>query len=101
VLANLGFTCRIAPRLDVEDGINAVRTLFSRLWVDRTRAREGLDHLRLYRATYDEKRKILSQRPLHDEHSHAADALRTFAIAHRSSTARSARRDRREMAWIV
>jgi phage terminase large subunit len=78
-----------------------VRTLFSRFWFDRTRAREGLEHLRLYRAMYDEKRKILSQRPLHDENSHAADALRTFAMSYRSTSPRVARRGRKELAWIV
>jgi hypothetical protein len=78
VRASPGDPGGLAPRLDVEDGGNAVRMLFSRLGFDQTRAREGVDHLRLYRAMHDEKRKILHQRPRHDEHRHAAETRRTF-----------------------
>ena len=85
----------------VEDGIAAVRTILPRCWFDRIRCRKGLDFLRQYRASYDEKRQVLSNRPLHDLSSHAADAFRVLATAHRSAVQRPTRQRAREMAWIV
>jgi phage terminase large subunit len=40
----------------------------------------GIDALKLYRANYDDKRQTLSQRPIHDWTSHAADAFRYLAM---------------------
>jgi phage terminase large subunit len=71
--------CRVVPRLKVEDGINAVRMLIPRSWFDATKVARGIEALRTYRADYDEERKVLSRKPVHDWASHAADAARTFA----------------------
>ena len=65
------------------------------------RCRQGVEYLREYRAQYDEKRQVLSNRPLHDRASHAADVFRVLATAHRSAVARSSQRRQRELAWIV
>jgi phage terminase large subunit len=78
-----------------------VRTILPRCWFDRVRCRQGVEYLREYRAQYDEKRQVLSNRPLHDRASHAADAFRVLATAHRSVVARSSQRRQRELAWIV
>lgn len=81
ILRSLGINPRVAPRQSVDDGIAAVRVLLPRVWFDKTRCADGIEKLRLYRAEYDEKRQVLSTRPLHDSASHAADALRTFAVS--------------------
>jgi len=44
---------------------------------------------------------VLSNRPLHDRASHAADAFRVLATAHRSAVTRPGKLRRRELAWIV
>ncbi len=73
----------IAPRLAVEDGINATRVLFSRLWFDAKACAQGLECLRNYRKQWDDKRKSFHDRPYHDWSSHGADALRMLGITYR------------------
>lgn len=72
---------RIAPKLSVDQGIQAVRTILPRIWFDAKRCERGVAALRQYRAEYDEERKVLSNRPLHDWTSHGCDALRMFAVS--------------------
>src|SRR6185437_13123096 len=49
MLQGLGFSVRIAPRIGVADGIEAVRRLLPRTWVDAGRCEAGLRALRDYR----------------------------------------------------
>ncbi len=79
-LAALGIKTRIAPKLGVDDGINAARLLLARCWFDRTRCNDGIEALKLYRREWDEERKVFKPRPLHDFCSHAADAFRYLAV---------------------
>jgi phage terminase large subunit len=58
-------------------GINATRTIFNRLCFDEVKCADGLQSLRHYKYDIDERGQW-SKEPLHDEHSHAADALRTL-----------------------
>ena len=37
-----------------------------------------------YRSEYDEEKKVLSNRPLHDWSSHGSDAFRTFAVGYKA-----------------
>lgn len=71
----LGWKVRIVPQDDVENGIRNARLVWPRIFFDQTQAVELLEHLKRYR------RKVSAQTnepgaPLHDEHSHAADAFR-------------------------
>jgi hypothetical protein len=77
-LEDAGLTIVTAPRLNVADGIQAVRRIIPRCWFD-PKAKQGLDALRNYRRHYDEKRAVFHDRPLHDWSSHAADAFRYLA----------------------
>lgn len=81
MLEGLGFRTRIAPKLGVEDGIEAVRRMLARTWIDETKCAEGLRAIRDYREKRDEKRRV-SMGPLHDWTSHAADALRYLMVAY-------------------
>ena len=74
---------RIAPKLSVDQGIQAVRTMLPRIWFDEKKCERGIAALRQYRAEYDEERKVLSNRPLHDWTSHGCDAMRYFAVSWR------------------
>lgn len=81
VLESLGLRqIRIAPNHRVEDGINAVRTLIPRCWFDAKKCELGVKFLKLYRADFDEKLKVLRPTPRHDYTSHAADAFRYLAM---------------------
>jgi hypothetical protein len=77
-LEDAGLNIVTAPRLNVADGIQAVRRIIPRCWFD-PKAKQGLDALRNYRRHYDEKRAVFHDRPLHDWSSHAADAFRYLA----------------------
>jgi phage terminase large subunit len=81
IMRGLGRNVRITPMLSIADGINAARTVFNRCYFDEQRCAEGLQSLRHYRYDVDPDTKQFSSKPLHDYHSHAADAFRYFAVA--------------------
>jgi len=83
VLRSLLGRLSVAPMLGVEDGINAVRTLFSRFWIDEKQCAKGLEALRNYRKKWDEKRKTFENHPHHDWSSHGSDALRMLGVSYR------------------
>jgi phage terminase large subunit len=81
IMRSVGRTVKIVPKLSIVDGINAARTIFNRCYFDEQKCAEGIQSLRHYRYDVDKDTKELSVRPLHDYHSHAADAFRYFAVA--------------------
>lgn len=78
-----GMPVRIVPRLSVEDGINALRTIFPQVWWDEKLCEDGLSALRRYRYEVDKVTGQFSKTPLHDDASHFADAARYFAVGMR------------------
>lgn len=79
--AHLGIRFTIAPDVSVIDGIESVRSALSKVWIDETACRPVLKALENYRQEYDAKRKVYKDHPLHDIHSHFADAMRYLAIS--------------------
>ena len=69
----------LAPRLRIEDGIQAVRSLLPKCWFDADRCAKGVEALKLYRSDYDEKHGVMRPRPIHDWTSHCADSFRMAA----------------------
>jgi hypothetical protein len=80
MLEEAGLEVKIAPRMGLDDGIQAVRRLLPRCWFNVTKVQTGLNCLRNYRRDYDEKRKIFFERPLHDWSSHGSDSFRYLAL---------------------
>lgn len=68
-------------KLRLEDGIEAVRGIFPRLWIDETRCKHLIKCLENYRKEFDVKMETYKERPRHDKYSHGADAMRYLAIA--------------------
>lgn len=81
----LGLKFETAPRLPVDDGINAVRLTIPKCWFDADRCKFGLEALRLYRKDRDEKMNVFRDKPRHDWTSHSADAFRTGCAARPSA----------------
>lgn len=79
-LAN-GIRPEIIPKMSLQDGIEAARQVIKKCWFDENKTYEGLEHLRAYSRTWDEKTASFKDRPNHDSHSHAADAFRYFALS--------------------
>jgi hypothetical protein len=81
VLESLGLkNLTLAPLHRIEDGINAVRVFLPKCWLDETKCARGIDALKLYRADYDDRLRVLRPQPVHDWASHAADAFRYLAM---------------------
>lgn len=73
---------RVVPRcVDIWRGINRVRDVIPRMWIDRDRCKRGLECLMAYRRKADTAGGWLTDVPVHDWASHSADALRTFGEA--------------------
>lgn len=82
-LAN-GIRPQIAPELSLQDGIEAARLILPKCYFDEEKCYEGIDHLRGYMREWDERTQTFRSRPKHDQHSHAADAFRYFALSAKS-----------------
>lgn len=82
-LDNLGVRpITIAPKLGVDDGIQASRSIIPRCWFDAEKVERGIDCLRQYHREYNEANKSWQGRPKHDWASHGADAFRYFAVGY-------------------
>lgn len=82
-LDNLGIRpITIAPKLGVDDGIQASRSIIPRCWFDAEKTERGIDCLRQYHREYNENNKSWNGRPKHDWASHGADAFRYFAVGY-------------------
>lgn len=81
VARSLGLNFRIAPKLSIEDGINAVRTLMSRCHFDSKKCEVGIAALKNYHRKYNEELRVYDNKPLHDWSSNGADAFRYLAVS--------------------
>lgn len=77
----LGINFTVAPDLTIEDGIEACRSAFSKIWIDEGSCKQLIKSLENYRQEYDVKRKVYKTHPLHDWSSHYADSFRYLCIA--------------------
>ncbi|MBN2162587.1 MAG: terminase [Planctomycetes bacterium] len=79
----LGIQFEIAPKLSLEEGIDAVRRILGVCRFDEAHTDEGVKALKAYRKEWDKSAGVWKNRPLHNWASHPADAFRTLAVAHR------------------
>jgi phage terminase large subunit len=79
ILTKLGRNVSIIPKGDVEAGIKAARVVFGRCYFDKDKASALVGHLKRYRRQINQT-TLEPQGPLHDEHSHAADAFRYLTM---------------------
>jgi len=85
----------IVPRTpDIWLGINELRSILPRCYIHKTNcsrrfgdkessAPSGLDCLEYYHKREESDQNVIYEKPVHDEFSHGADALRTMSEAHR------------------
>ena len=92
---------KIVPNLSIQDGINAARTMFSRMSFDEVNCADFLQTLRHYRYHINPDTGQYSKLPEHDIASHGADALRMFAVAAGVdvSPVRAKRVEKRRVVW--
>lgn len=99
IMVAMGRRVQIVPKLSVEDGINAARTVFNRCYFDKDKCSEGLQSLRHYRYDVDPESQQLSGRPLHDWSSHGADAFRYFSVSIQEDAPSVSARGVRMVGW--
>ncbi len=75
------FTPLQTLRISIEAGIEALRGLFPRLWIDEKKCSRWIKCLENYRKEFDAKLNTYRMRPVHDWSSHGADSGRYMAIA--------------------
>jgi hypothetical protein len=84
VLRGLGLTnIHIVGRLKVEDGIEAVRGILPKVWIDQEKCAYGVETLKSYERVFDAKEGVFRSKPRHNWASHGADAMRTLALGFR------------------
>jgi hypothetical protein len=83
MMADLGihFMKYTEKQPSIEDGIEAVRKNLPLMWIDEKKCTALVKSLENYRQEYDAKKKVYKSHPLHDMHSHWADALRYLSVA--------------------
>lgn len=77
----LGLNGRVCDKKDIEDGIEVVRSAFSKIYIDEFNCSKLIKALENYRQEWDPKRNTYKGIPLHDWASHAADSIRYLAIS--------------------
>lgn len=77
----LGISFTVAPSLSIEDGIEAVRSSFGKIWIDEKQCHPLIKALENYRQEFDAKKKVYKSYPLHNWASNYSDAFRYLCIS--------------------
>lgn len=76
----LGIKFEVVPDIGVDNGINAGRLMFARLWVDEAKCAYWVDAISQYRQKWDDTRSMFLETPYHDWTSHPADVHRYASV---------------------
>lgn len=73
----------VVPRVQtIQHGVELLRNDFTNYWFHEEGTKEGLEHLEAYSREFNTRLQCWHDYPRHDQHSHAADALRQKAQAY-------------------
>lgn len=72
----IGFITLPTLQMRIEEGIEVVRNLFPRVWIDEEKCGQLIKCLENYRKEFDVNYQVYKSRPVHDKFSHGADAFR-------------------------
>jgi phage terminase large subunit len=75
-----GFPCKPVPKLAVQHGIDAARLILPTCRFDRECCSGGIEALRAYQRSWNEKVQQFSNKPLHNWASNGSDGFRYFAL---------------------
>lgn len=96
LMAAKGIHGEIVPAHDVLEGINAVRKMLGRTWIDPGRCKRIIDALRQYRREWDPRIQMWKPSEHKDWTNNGCDAVRTFAVGFDDPSPRQARPQRRD-----
>ena len=89
----LGLKFEPADKLDINDGIQAVRNKIVNCIFDEENCATGIKALEEYRREWDPAHGCYKPKPLHNFASNGADAFRTMATSHRFTSATIAKQE--------
>lgn len=81
VLNRLGFRHEIVKNIGLYEGIEATRAALTRCWFDQIKCKKLVEHLEGYRKKFNQQLGEFVSTPIHDEHSHGADAMRYASVS--------------------
>lgn len=76
----------VVPLMPINEGINAVRMLFNRLWIDEGKCGRVVEAIELFRREWIEELQTWRDKPVHDWTTHLVDPLRYMAVSPEPST---------------
>lgn len=80
----LGIKFQTVPNIGLDEGIHAAKLFIPRCWFDDVKCEVGLEGLRHFRKTYNEKMQQYADVPVHDFSSHPSDAFRGLSVRHKT-----------------
>ncbi len=75
----MGFNLTQVQKVDIIPGIDQVRAILNRCWIDEKKCDRLIKAMDSYKKEWDEKHVCWRSQPRHDWSSHGADAFRTLA----------------------
>jgi len=78
-----GWFFQVTPKMDVEDGIEAMRYVLPRIRIDKNNCSIGIRALREYQREFDELKGCYRKKPLDNWATHIVDAIRYLAVNYR------------------
>ena len=75
-----GFPCRVVPKLAVQHGIDAARLILPQCKINKATCYSGIEALRAYKRSFNEKTQQFANKPLHDWASNGSDSFRYFSL---------------------
>lgn len=79
-MRQLGYYPKLTPKLSIAEGIQKARQLIPYCRFRKGHVDKLYEALEGYHYKYDEVKGVLSQKPVHDRHSHFADAFRYLGV---------------------
>ena len=77
----LDIPLRVVPKVPLRDGIEAVRCLLPKVYIDQDKCKLLISCLENYEQQWDEVREVYRNEPVHNKWSHGADAMRYLALS--------------------
>lgn len=82
---NMGYNMVVVPKVSIDEGIQAVRSLLPHCVFDEKECKRGIQCLDFYRKKWNDALKVYYDTPLHDQYSNGADSFRYLAVGIKSS----------------
>ena len=78
--ANLGVNFIVAPKLPIQDGIEASKVTLAKCYIDNDKCEQLIKNFNLYRYEWDDRRQMYKNTFFHGPESHSVDAFRMLSV---------------------